>query len=94
MTQSPADNALVWIVGALPKEGPIVVATALVTPWAQRNHETIPMGIANFSTEANTLYKGSKVGELSPLDDEIKISSINLELDSYNSLTTQYAWVP
>ena len=89
VTSSPTNSAPTWLVEALPRESPIVVASSVVTPVSDGHHTTIPMRIANFSTEAVTLYKGSKIGKASPLDDKVNISSVKPDSDSHVSSTDE-----
>jgi len=76
MMSSPTNDVSTWLVEALQGESPIVVATFLVTPLSNGHHTTIPVRLTNFPTETVTLYKG-KVGQASPLDNEINISSVS-----------------
>ena len=76
VTSGVIDNGTAWLVEALPNEKPIVVATAKVTPRNNSNQTTIPIRIANMSPETATLYKGTKLGQLVPMDDSIKIAGV------------------
>ena len=52
--------------------------------WALHNYSN-----ENFLIEAVILYKDSKIGQASPLNDEIKIDSVKPEPDSCTFLAAQ-----
>ena len=76
VTPGVTNHATTWLVEALPNEKPIAVAAAIVTPKYDSNQITIPIRVANLSSEAATLYKGTKIGQLVPMDDNITIAGI------------------
>jgi len=59
-----------------------MVATAVVSPYNDDHKTTVPMQVANLSGEAVTLYKGSKIGQITQVDESIKVASVSQSLEA------------
>ena len=86
-TTGSVNNSADWLLEALPPKDTVMVATAVVTPHYNGHNTTVPLRLANLSGEVVTIYKGSRIGQITQLDDSIKIASVSQNL-STSSLTS------
>ena len=86
-TIGSVNNSADWLLEALPPKDTVMVATAVVTPHNNGHNTTVPLQLANLSGEVFTIYKGSRIGKITPLDDSINIASVSQNLSS-SSLTS------
>ena len=76
----PINNSGDWLLEALPLKDTVMVATTIVTPHNDGHNTTVPLQLANLSGEVVTIYKGSRIGQITQLDDSIKIASVSQNL--------------
>jgi len=76
-----------WLLEALPLKDTVMVTTTIVTPHNDGHNTTVPLQLANLSGQVVTIYKGSKIGQITQLDGSIKIAGVSQNL-STSSLTS------